>query len=251
MSLGSRLTLANSSAENTMKNGLIGTSAFQRSMNDYNAATDGELLSDSRFNLIMGGCLLWGFLINALICTLFGHQISALVEGNAGVALGVILGYFVFAFGGTYICHKSKKPAISFLGYNLIVLPMGIMLSVILTAYPVMTISYAFAVTAVVTFACIVISTAKPDFFRKLGHGLFVSIVVGILAEVVCVFLFPGVLGIFDWAFAILFCGYIGYDWVRSQEVPSTLDNAVDCACALYIDIINLFIRVLSIMGKK
>ena len=230
---------------------LIGNSAFHRGMESYNAAIDGELLSRGRFNMVMGACLLWGFAVNAFICVFFGKQISALVNGNSGLMIGAIIAYFVCAFAGIAICNKSSNPAISFLGYNLVVLPMGVTLSIILTMYPVMTIAYAFVATGIVTFVCMVVSTAKPDLFLKFGHGLFISLIVGIIAEVVCSFLFPGVLGVLDWAFAILFCGYIGYDWVRSQQVPSTLDNAVDCACALYIDIINLFIRILEIVGRK
>ncbi len=47
------------------------------------------------------------------------------------------------------------------------------------------------------------------------------------------------------------FCGYIGYDWGRANQIPKTMDNAVDSAAALYMDIINLFLRILRIMGRK
>ncbi|MBT7579493.1 MAG: hypothetical protein HN633_12065, partial [Candidatus Marinimicrobia bacterium] len=48
-----------------------------------------------------------------------------------------------------------------------------------------------------------------------------------------------------------IFCGYIGYDWGRANQIPKTLDNAVDSAAALYMDIINLFLRVLRILGRR
>jgi FtsH-binding integral membrane protein len=54
-----------------------------------------------------------------------------------------------------------------------------------------------------------------------------------------------------DWVVVGIFCGYIGYDWARANAIPKTLDNAVDSAAAIYIDIINLFIRILSIMGRR
>ncbi len=44
---------------------------------------------------------------------------------------------------------------------------------------------------------------------------------------------------------------YIGYDIYRSQQYPKTLDNAVDSALDIYMDIANLFIRILSILGKR
>ena len=35
-------------------------------------------------------------------------------------------------------------------------------------------------------------------------------------------------------------------DWAKAQEKPKTLDNAVDSAVDLYLDIINLFVRLLG-----
>ena len=84
-----------------------------------------------------------------------------------------------------------------------------------------------------------------------LGRTLLVALIVGLLAEVVATFLlgYRGML--FDWLFVILFSGYIGYDVARSQAFPKTLDNAVDSALDIYLDIINLFIRLLSILSRN
>jgi len=54
-----------------------------------------------------------------------------------------------------------------------------------------------------------------------------------------------------DWAVAVIFCGYIGYDWGRGNQIPKTLDNAIDSAAALYMDIINLFLRILRILDRR
>ncbi len=54
-----------------------------------------------------------------------------------------------------------------------------------------------------------------------------------------------------DWIAAGLFSLYIGYDIYRSQQFPMTVDNAVDSALDIYLDIANLFIRLLSIMGRR
>jgi FtsH-binding integral membrane protein len=72
-----------------------------------------------------------------------------------------------------------------------------------------------------------------------------------IVAELILTFVFKMDLGIMDWIIAAIFCGYIGYDWGKASALPKTVDNAVDSAAALYMDIINLFLRILSIMGKK
>ena len=36
---------------------------------------------------------------------------------------------------------------------------------------------------------------------------------------------------------ALIFSGYIGYDWARANAILKTLDNAIDSAAALYLDI--------------
>lgn len=49
----------------------------------------------------------------------------------------------------------------------------------------------------------------------------------------------------------LIFCCYIGFDISLAKSRPKTLDNAVDSACGLYLDIINLFIRLLAIFGRN
>ena len=39
-------------------------------------------------------------------------------------------------------------------------------------------------------------------------------------------------------------------DFHRSQMYPKTLDNAVDSALDIYLDVINLFLKVLRILAK-
>ena len=57
--------------------------------------------------------------------------------------------------------------------------------------------------------------------------------------------------GVIDWIVVLIFCGYVGVDWGRANQIPKTLDNAIDSAAALYMDIINLFLRILRILGRK
>jgi len=56
---------------------------------------------------------------------------------------------------------------------------------------------------------------------------------------------------IVSWISAIIFSLYIAYDVYRSQQFPPTIDNAIDSAIDIYLDIINLFLDILEIIGKK
>ena len=74
---------------------------------------------------------------------------------------------------------------------------------------------------------------------------------VGLLAQLGLMLFGMGVPTIVDGLFVLIFSGYIGYDWARANRLPKTLDNAIDSAAALYLDIINLFLRLLRLMRRR
>jgi len=102
-----------------------------------------------------------------------------------------------------------------------------------------------FQITAAVTAGMLLLSSWKPQFFLRMGPCLLGALALTLVAELL-MFLFSGSFELTNVIIALLFCGYIGYDWARAQQRPSTVDNAVDSACALYMDIINLMLRLLS-----
>ena len=63
--------------------------------------------------------------------------------------------------------------------------------------------------------------------------------------------IFIGNLLIVSWFAAIIFSLYIGYDFLKANELRYTVDNAVDSAVDIYLDIINLFLRILEILGSR
>ena len=206
-----------------------------------------EILSDSAYNATIAGVLLWGLLVNYLLCRFAVDFVKSL---NPAVLL---VGYLVLALGGTLIAAKSRKPLISFLGYNMVVVPFGLVISLLVDAYAGIDseiVMYAFLYTMLISVGMMALVMIRPQFFAKLG-GMLTAVLIGlILCEVVLLIL--GVRQIVtDWLVAGLFSLYIGYDIYRSQQFPKTLDNAVDSALDIYMDIANLFIRILSILGKR
>ncbi|MNT67655.1 Inhibitor of apoptosis-promoting Bax1 [compost metagenome] len=105
--------------------------------------------------------------------------------------------------------------------------------------------------TALLTVAMMLLGTAFPRFFKRIEASLFIALIVAIFIELVQVWLFGVNLAVMDWITAVIFCGYIGVDWGRANQIERTVDNAIDSAASLYLDIINLFLRVLRIMSKK
>ncbi len=214
-------------------------------VNEYGAPLVREL-SARAYNLLLGGTLLWGFFINFVLCAFFGDAILAINP------IALLLAYIVLATVGILMNMRSSNPAVSFVGYNLVVLPVGLVLSVYVSGFEGLTVATAFLVTAAVTLTLMLLSAAFPEAFVGLGPilglSLFVVLIVDIVFSLIGGFF---ALGIIDWIVTFLFCGYIGYDFAMAQRGEKTADRAIDGACALYLDIVNLFMRVLAILARS
>lgn len=244
---------ANQNLFNGMNNAYMANNngSYQQIQSTYSNA---ERISDQKFNLILGGCLLWGFIINCILCTVFSDSILALALNNYVVFL---LMYFVLVIAGCLMVNKSDNPAVSFAGYNLIVIPIGMIISMSLSVYVAVgyanIIPTAFGITAVVTLTMMVLSSAFPDFFASntMGKILGITLLVTIIIEILLWITGAASLGIIDYIVVLVFCGYIGYDWAKANMGEKTVDKAVDAAAMLYVDIANLFLRIMRILARS
>jgi len=206
-----------------------------------------EIISDRAYNGAIVVVLLWGLLVNYLLCRFVGVAIFTVNP------IVLLIGYLVLAIAGTIIAAKSHNPLVSFLGYNMVVVPFGLVITLMVETYGGINsavVTNAFLYTLLISagmMACVMIA---PGFFAKLG-GALVGVLIGlVICELVLLILGVDQVWI-DWIVAGVFALYIGYDIYRSQQFPKTLDNAVDSALDIYMDIANLFIRILSILGKR
>lgn len=201
-----------------------------------------DVLSPAAYNIAMMGTVLYGFVVNALMVVFLKDVVYGL---NPTV---FFIGYFISCLAGTFIA-ASDKPALSFLGYNLIVLPIGVMLCMVLPGYGAELVFQAIVLTGGIVLVMAALSGFFPQVFLSMGRALGVCLLVGCLLSLASWFI-AGIGNFLVYAFAILFSLYIGYDMAKAQCYPKTLDNAIDSAIDLYLDIINLFLRVLSILAK-
>ena len=207
--------------------------------------TDGIQLTENTYNIAIGLVLLWGILLNVLTAFFLTPYI---IRIDPRV---ILIGYLVISIGCIAVVFKSHKPAISFLGFTGLAFVMGVLLTFFITAYSSSTIYSAFLATGIIVVSMIIISTIFPSFFLGLGRVLLFALIGSLVVELIGGFLFHLSLGIMDYIVVVIFAGYIGFDWAKAQVYPKTLDNAIDSAADIYVDIINIFIRILSIMGKK
>lgn len=196
------------------------------------------------FNLIIGGVLLWGLFVDFLIAHFLG---TAILQMNFIV---MIILYFAATLGGKFITYRFQNPAISFAGFTLMAAGFGLIITYVVQGYTSSTIVLALTITAMVTAIMMIAGMLFPAFFFKISRTLFLA-----LAAVLVVSLITALmgfrLGILDYVVIAIFCGYIGFDWARAQQYPKNVDNAIDSAADIFMDIVNIFIRVLSIIGKS
>ena len=205
-----------------------------------------RLISPAAYNLVIGLALLWGFMCNWwMVANISTDWIRSL---NPWVFYG---GYFASCMLGVYLFARSSNPLVSFVGYNLVVVPFGLVVNLVVNRYDPQLVQEAIRITALVTVGMMILGTLFPAFFRRIASALTVALLLVIVVELVEIFVFHTHHGILDWVVVLIFCGYIGYDWGRANQIPKTLDNAIDSAAALYMDIINLFLRILCILGRK
>ena len=205
---------------------------------DYGFAKNKEgEMSLRTYNVTIGLMLLWGFVINALMCK-FCTEIF--LKWNF---IYVLIGYFIVALIGIFMSVVSDDPLVSFIGYNLVVLPVGVVLSIGLAEYDNISIMNALITTAVVTAIMIVLATVIPNVFLAMEKVLFICLSTVVICEIVLLVIGVSTPSIWDFCVALMFCGYIGYDWAKAQNKRRTLDNAVDSVVSLYLDIVNLFLE--------
>ncbi|MCK5115494.1 MAG: US12 family protein [Candidatus Aegiribacteria sp.] len=215
---------------------------FNRTEND----SGGRRISKKVYNLVIGLVLCWGFFASWLIVKIIPYK--SLVDINIWV---FFLGYFASCFIGFFIFTKSVNPFISFIGYNFVVVPFGLIINIVVYQYDPGLVLAVIRVTGLVTIVMMILGSLYPAFFNKIARALSISLIIVIIVELIEILIFQIHHGIIDWIVVVIFCGYVGLDWSRANQIPKTLDNAVDSAASLYMDIIILFLRILRIMGRR
>lgn len=211
------------------------------------ANSHGAIVSDRTYNMVLGLTVLWGLGVNAVMCATMGDFALRMNP------IAFTIFYFVCCFAGLFIAYKSSNPLISFVGYNMVVIPLGLELACLVAAVGGIgtdVVTYAFVDTLLITGIMVIASLAFPNFFARIGGLLFAGLIGVLIASLITMLLGGGGLWI-SVISAVLFSLYIGYDYWRSQQYAKTVDNAVDSAIDIYMDIALLFIQLVQIFANN
>lgn len=211
-------------------------------------------------NKIFGKTFFWMFL------GLLGSAIVAWYTYSSGLFLDIVLdGYFnillilelvaVLLFS---LLFRKLPPTVVGILYFLYAMINGVTLSTIFAVYDLSSVIYLFVISALIfgVFALIGYKTNKDLTSWRTYISIF--LIAGILLSIINLFIIKSSTFdlILDWLILALFCGVTIYDINKIkllQEEPNIDQEKIHiyCAMQLYLDFINIFLRILSIFGKR
>ena len=164
------------------------------------------------------------------------------------VELAVVL---IFSF----MFKKLSPTMVSVLFYTYAVIN-GLTMGTIFAVFNMNTIGFAFLTTALLFGGLALYGyTTKKD-LTKFGTIFTVALIVGLIVSIINLFLGNSMISIIlDWVMLFVFCGLTAHDMNNIKNMQNYVDCDNDkiyvyCAMDLYLDFINIFIRLLSILGR-
>ena len=134
----------------------------------------------------------------------------------------------------------------------------GVTLSVVFVVYELSSIVSVFIISALVFGILGFIGYKTNRDLNSWGPYIIVFLIAGIVLSLLNLIVFrSSVLDIaIDWLILILFCGATIYDINKIKVLQESADINQDkihiyCAMQLYLDFINIFLRILSLFGKS
>lgn len=175
------------------------------------------------------------------------------IMGGSGYIIAIVVEIAVALFFGFRIKKMSKNTAVfCYLLYSLVT---GVTFSTLFLAFELTTLMMIFGVTSLVfgLFAFAGMFTKLP--LHKLGSFLLMGLIATIIASIVNLFIGSTSfeLGICI-AGIVIFIGYIAYDMKMIPALANELGEektAIFGAFQIYLDFINLFLRLLELLGNS
>ena len=210
-------------------------------------------------NKIFGKTFFWMFL------GLLGSAIIAWYTYSSGLFIDIVLGdYFnwllilelvvVLVFS---LLFRKMSPTLVGILYFVYAMINGVTLSVIFAVFDLSSIIYLFIVSAVIYGVLGLIGYKTDKDLTSWKPYLSVFLIAGIILSIINIFIQNSTFELFlDWAILILFFGITIYDINKIkllQQDPNIVSEKIHiyCAMQLYLDFINIFLRILSIFGKR
>ena len=211
-------------------------------------------------NKIFGKTFFWMFL------GLLGSGIIAWYTYASGLFIDIVLeGYFnillivelvaVIVFSLLFRKLPPWAVGILYFVYSMI---NGVTLSVIFAVFELSSIIYLFVVSAIIFAVLGIIGYKTNADLSRWSPYITVFLIAGLVLSLLNLFIFKNSTFdlIIDWISLAVFCGVTIYDinrikLLQSEPYINQEKIHIYCAMQLYLDFINIFLRILSIFGKR
>lgn len=171
----------------------------------------------------------------------YGYLIYAIVE----IVVAIIL----------IVRIKKLKPLTAKILYLLYAALTGLSLTGIFMVYTASSITFVFLATAIVFGIFAFIGKTTDIDLSKWGVYLLVALIAIIILEIINIFLMNNTLNmVLCIASILIFCAYTAYDIqlvLNNSFLVDTENKGIYCAFQLFIDFINIFIRLLRLFGRS
>ena len=209
-------------------------------------------------NKIISKTFLWMFIGLAIT---FG--VGYYVSGNENMLYNLFSGYkwlmlVIVEFGivialSAFISKLS--PIVAKTLFCIYAFITGLTFSTIFVVYQISSIIYVFGITSIVFLIFALLGYFTNINLSKLGTYLFMALIAVIIASIINMFIGSSSLEFAITIIALLvFVGYVAYDinMLKNSNVYDKNENLpIYWALQLYLDFINLFIRLLRLLGKQ
>lgn len=200
----------------------------------------------------------WLF-IGLLVCFLTAYTGSQFVEQIYNAFSG--LGWIILLISELVICFvltlgiRKLSPTTAKILYLLYTALTGLALNGIFLLYTDSSIAFVFLITSLLFGIFAIIGKNTKIDLTKFGIYLFVALLAIIILEIINLFLKNIQLDMTLCIITIVvFLGYVSYDvnrLVKSNYLDDTENKGIYFAFQLFIDFIDIFIKLLRIIGKE
>ena len=200
----------------------------------------------------------WMF-IGLLISFVTGYYVSTqpniiynlFNKGTFFILVLVELGLCIWLSAGI----RKMQPMTAKILFGLYSFVTGLTFSTIFVAYRIDSIIMVFGITALTFAIMALVGTFTNIDLTKLGTILFMGLLGIIIASIINIFIGSQTLDLGIIIIGIvIFTLYIAYDVQKVKYIAQTLEEdkaAIICAFELYLDFINLFIKLIRLFGKS
>lgn len=212
--------------------------------------TENKILGKTFFLMFLG---LLGTALVSIYVYASGHILD-LLNGNMLEAMVLIELLVVILFS---LLFKKLPPIVVTILYFIYAFINGVSFSMVFAAFELNSIIYVFVATAALFGIFAYMGYHSKKDLSSWSSYLYPLLLVGVIVSLINLFLRNSMLDIIlDWAILILFFAITMYDINKIKQLQNVEGIEPDKvyiygAMELYLDFINIFIRVLSLFGKR